>query len=217
MRKFVCTFVTIGALSVLGVGESKAISLDFNAVGTLAFDGAGNFAIVNNSGNPAHPTTAAFQIYTSDGVGDALWDYGSISGVFAIGADIGDELANVTGDGLMTINDGKGYTVSANVNWKTIGTKGTSGGLNILGEVDLTSLKYEGYESDWLSFVKSGKGVATISFQTAGQQDLDYFRNTPRTTTFSGSFTSVPDQGSMMLLIGMSMVGIEMLRRKFAV
>lgn len=217
MRKFVGTFVVIGALTVFGAGESKAISLDFNAVGTLAFDGAGNFSIVNNSGNPVHPRTAAFQIYTSDGVGDALWDYGSISGVFTIGQDIGDELANVMGTGLMTINDGKGYTVSADVNWKTIGTKGTAGGLNILGEVDLTSLTYTGYESDWLKFVECGRGVATISFQTAGQQDLDYFRNNYRTTTFSGSFKSVPDQGSMMLFIGMSMVGIGMLRRKFTI
>jgi hypothetical protein len=143
---------------------------------------------------------------------------GDIDGVFTIGAITsplpGLEQAPVTGAGTMTISDGSNLW-SADLTWVSIFTFGTTGGLNAGGNVNLTNITYAGSNPFLLSISSSNIGVGNLTFNFVPALSLTNLTTDGQVnnTSYSGSIT-VPDGGSILALLGVTMIGIEGLRRK---
>ena len=214
MRKLWLTGL-VGLVFLLGSGIANAINIDFGQIpgGSIQFIGElGQFTF--NS-----PATGNNIEMTSGN--DALGDEGRIEGIFTISSQVkdGDISATVDGIGKLTIDDGNSGILTADVKWDRIyematENAGSFGSIN--GQANLMNIKYTGTESDWSQF-KDKTGTIIVTFQFSEEISLFDLVNREISTSLSGSMrVPVADAGSMMLMLGISMVGVEMLRRKVA-
>lgn len=192
-----------------GLASASAVTLNFSSLPSagIEFTGTGNtftFTTLNPLG---------FDINLQ---GPGL--LGDIDGVFTIGAIsspfAGAEQAPVSGAGTLTIFDGS-VLWSADLTWISIFTFGTAGGLNAGGEVNLTNISYAGSNPFLLSISTANTGVGNLTFNFVPALSLSQLTTDGQVnnTSYSGSIT-VPDGGSILALLGVTLIGIEGLRRK---
>jgi hypothetical protein len=215
----------VAATAILLSSRAEALTLNFSEVGgaLIVFNGDSNsFTFA--------PTAPAAQFSITsvvDGVSaGTVNDTGSMSGVFTLGSitspAAGLEVAPVNGAGVLTINDGAGQSLTANLTFGTISSFGTGGTINLQGAVNLTNIQYVGTDVNYLAFAAANNGIETITFQFTSPTSLTQLTadGTTTSTSFSGSITaaatSVPDGGATAVLLGLSLLGVAAVRRKIA-
>jgi hypothetical protein len=203
------------ALGTLAVAESQAITLGFTSLddanAKLVFDGPNNTFSFGNvlSGEGAG---YSFSISESDGLGDSLGLFGTITGTFNIGAVSNGE-APVSGVGQVVIEGGFLANVSFNNLFKTRATGG------IEGEFNLSNITYAGSNADLLALAAGAPGQANLSFTISGKTLAQIVDSSTKTyTSYDGEFfgeapTSVPDGGATALLLGLGLLGFAGVRR----
>ncbi|MFA4903534.1 MAG: hypothetical protein WC600_12430 [Desulfobaccales bacterium] len=215
-KKILITFLCIMALTVLSAsGAFAELCLNYaNITGAeISFDGADDSIKFPNTG------TYDFQITdVHDGTGSALNLFGNIGGTFTIGAIsspvAGLETAPVTGTGTFSIDDGAGFVLSSALEWVSIFTFGTDGGLNAGGVANVTGITYGGVNADLLAFSAFGSAINALTFQFTPAVSLsELVVDGINHTTYSGSACAVPVPPSLVLL-GSALLGLVGLRRK---
>ena len=167
-----------------------------------------------------------FRITGSDGAGDALGLLGNIGGIFTIeGIAIagGRESAVVSStDGRFSIFDGT-VTLTSDIAWISIFTDGSTGGLNSGGALNLTNVSYAGSNADLLALAAGSDRTAGITFTFAPAMTLTDLTQNGATnrTAFDGAINEVarslhvPEGGSALSLLGLALLCVEGLRRRF--
>jgi hypothetical protein len=221
----ICKASVVGIAAILGFTAPtvRAINIDFAAVSgaKVQFNGTGDtFTFL--------PTIEdQFVITGSDGAGDSVGLRGWMTGNFSIGAITTSGLlqtASVTGSGQLTIYHGLN-TLTATLTWDSISTFGAGGIINVNGDLNLSSIVYTGNRSDLLALAAPGQGSEVISFQFVPGKSLTQLTadGAVSITSFSGSVgadgsapTLLPDGGSSISLLGLSLTGLWFIRRKKA-
>jgi hypothetical protein len=166
---------------------------------SIQFNGtASSFQFNASSGNEWAITTESAG---SDAVGlvgtfgGGPWTYGAISGSLVQSATVNSTPAT------LAINDGAGHLATANISWVDVTTYGGTGYLNVNAVLNLSNLAYSGANPDLLSFFSAPTGDLTLSFQFNPAMSLTQLTagSGPYLTSFSGSLTSVPEPGTMLL------------------
>ena len=170
----------------------------FNGDSTFGFTSGQNFHITSNGG--------------------LMGLRGEIDGVFTIGA--GAETATVTGEGTFSIKDSDGHALEAVLVWNHIFRVGSVGGFNYNALVNLTDFTYSGSNAGLLELLGHNQAVNTLTFQFSQPGDLDVLRNTARSSSFSGSVTSmsqaVPDSSTSVVLVGFGLAALGFAARRRA-
>lgn len=188
-------------LALSAMTAQAAFSLNFASMAgsTIQFNGAASAFQVNNN-------IAGNQWWiTSGGTGAALgkpgwfgggpWSYGpiTVSGV--------DQWATVTTPGgNFTINDGAGFLATGNVTWVKVSTHEKVGGVNANLAVNISGMVYNGLNPDLQTLVAASKGEVILTFQfNPGKTLTDLTTGVgPYTTSYSGSFTPVPEPSTIL-------------------
>ncbi len=225
MKKTLITLVCVLGLLTLTAGGALAqvelLTLAPVVSGQMALSGtgtSGNLSFVAGVGGND------FQILTSTG-GTANGDVGTITGTYSFtsssisleGAGPATQ-APLTGSGTLTINDGAGHNLTANVTSLVkleTNNAGDSLPINDRLVIDLSSIAYSGTQTDLLNLVNYDAGNAVLdltgTFGTEGNslaaitgsgysQDIAY----------SGDIRVTPLPGSALLL-GSGLLGLALL------
>jgi hypothetical protein len=211
---------SIAALALLSSSAAHAqITLDFvaNKGATLQFNGATKSSLPSFQFDS---DTDGYQFNITDeqgGTGVALGLDGSIipslGSVFTYGPittyhvtpTIEVQTAPVTPTGTISISDGGTHDLTGTVNFGTITTVSSGGGLNTTDlDVNLTDLSYSGTNVDLKELVADQPGVLDISFQFGHAEDLTALSEltTSLMTSFSGTIEEVPEPSTWAMLIG---------------
>jgi len=201
-----------------------------------------NFSSVTNAGITFNPVGDTFSFTDGDGgfdfaigggaTGAANGLKGNLGGTFTIDGPIitspGPFLGTIieqssvsSSSGTFSIVDASNQVFFANVSWIDIYTMGnplsTQGGINAGGVLNLSGITYSGTNVDLLNLSLAPNGLGAITFQFQPGQFLSNLTagTTPQATTYSGTVSSVPEGGSAMALLGLALIGIEIVRRKF--
>lgn len=221
--------ILLGLGLALGVAsQAHAITLQFQSIPALntlpeaavVFDGKGLFWFESPQGN----TGSQFQIVASDGAGDAVTDFGHMTGSFAIGEiafDGGVQSASVFGGGTLFILDGVGNTLQGSLVWHTISTSGTEGFLNVDGTLNLTGVNYPIItgtpEQDLNALVPFATERVRFQLPATAALTLTELKNGSHRFAFTGSISSdvqVPDAGSTFLLLSMGVTTLLLAARR---
>jgi hypothetical protein len=215
---FTASAATVGFDYTSAVATGGAIgtgngSIDFAGDGTFSFSEVYNFTI-----SFAHPDLA--------GLVGRIGGLEAPVGGFAIGPifDAGGGLliAGVTGGGKLYIDDNDpGSTaedLTADLDFVSIFTFGTTGGLNAGGSANLSNFSYGGTDADLIKIVNdlyNKNIVASFTFTPA--KSLDVLATSANSTTFSGTFSgeTIPEPGTYALM-GAGLAALALLRRKKA-
>jgi hypothetical protein len=205
--------------------RADALTLNFSDVGgaQVVFDGnTDSFSFVPLAPNAQFGITSVVDGVSAGTVNDT----GSMAGTFTLGSITspapGLEIASVNGAGVLTINDGTGQSLTADLTFGTISSFGTGGLINLQGSVNLTNILYSGTDPNYLAFAAANNGIEVITFQFTSPTSLTALTadGTTTGTSFSGSLTAVstavPDGGATAALLGLSILGIATVRRKIA-
>lgn len=219
MKSYKIALLTALGAAAIAAPQAEAIHLDIANVTSaeVVFSGTTDtFTFADGVGG------YDFEITGTTGVaGDALGLLGNITGTFTIGAiTIAGPLqtAPVTGTGTMTIDAGDGL-LTGSIVWLSASTFGTTGGFNLTGAFNYTSLAYGGINSDLQELAAPGLASATISFQFNPAKSLTALtaNGTTHRTSYSGSIdTPLPDAGATLALLGVGVLGLGALRRRLA-
>ncbi|MDX2180093.1 MAG: PEP-CTERM sorting domain-containing protein [Bryobacteraceae bacterium] len=203
------------ALLAFSVATASATPLLFNfssVVGaSVVFDGATDTFSFPNTG------AYDFEITLSDEP-SLVGLFGTIHGTFTIGAIAGGltQTAPVTGTGIFTIDDGKGFTLTADIDMLSIFSKGTTVGMNDVGGINLYNISYGGLNKGLLELTTLGSAVATLSAQFIPPRSLKTLTagSLVSSTSYSGTVVSnIPEPGAFAL-IGGGLLALGMLRRR---
>jgi hypothetical protein len=144
---------------------------------------------------------------------------GHIGGTFTIGAITVDgdlQSAPVTGAGTLTIEDGLGFLLTADLDLVDIFTNQAVGGTNFGATLNTDNVAYGGSEANLLALL--GGATTVVSFQFVEQVSLTSLAETPRTNSFSGTIGSddavIPEPATMGLVGGI-LLGLGLMRRRF--
>jgi len=198
-------FLPLVAALVVGAALG-APSQAHAAFAQVDFSATKNSSIVFNPKDPGPGLTGSFSfvntkaapsfLITSGGTGTAIGLQGDITGSYNIGAITTSgsvQSAGVTNGGVgahqFIVYDGKN-TFTADVAWIDIFTKGTGGGINSGGTINLTNISYAGTNADLLTLA-SNPDIAAITFQFIPGRTLTSLTTTGGSTSFSGSVTTV--------------------------
>ena len=211
---FLVAGVIMGTVTV-----ASAITLCFSNLedSKIAFNGS------TDTFSFTHATDSHdFKITAEDPTGGGTIGFvGDITGTFNIGTIKTDgslQTAAVTGSGTFSIidNANPGQMFTASIDWKTIYTYKTSGGLNDDGVINLSNLptpiSYDGTNS-YLLALKNNGGTAVGGFSFIPAKSLTQLtqNGANNSTSYSGTLSFVPLPSSL-LLIGSGLVGLGLLR-----
>jgi hypothetical protein len=149
---------------------------------------------------------------------------GNIDGTFNVGAITTAgilEIAPVTGTGTFSITDPVGKVLSATVAWNDVFVvAGSQGGLNTGNTANLTGWTYGGTYLPLLQIKNGADQSANISFQFNPSKTLAQLmaNGADNKTTYSGSFSAVPEPSTFVLMAGgaLGLLAVGRLRRKTA-
>jgi len=235
-RRILIVLVVLGLIFGAGANALALTNpvIDISSVenASLHFVGGASpyFEFTNAASGP--DVGNSFKITGTKGLsGDSVGLDGTISGQFAIVTSISTfgplEFASVNGTGVLDINDGLGFNLTANVQWYDIYslTGGTSvtGGINYGGFLNLTNVTYGGGNSDLKTFQQDLDQMAIISFSFAADtptRDLLYLVSAGHNTndSYSGQLSAVYDSPFVpvppaALLLGSGLLGLAGWRR----
>lgn len=210
-------FLAASAVVILGV-PMMAQAVAFN----LASQPGPTPAVIRFNGDPTRTitfpaATDSFDFVIQSGALALNGLFGNIDGTFTVGAvtnqGFGIETAPVTGTGTFSIFDGFA-TLSADVSWSDIFSLGTTLGLNVSGNLNLTNIVYTGTNVELNAMKQDGQGVLTVSAQFVPGMSLSQLMtsNAVSSTSYSGTYNSVPEPASMAL-IGMGVMALAARRR----
>ncbi|MGH7996192.1 MAG: hypothetical protein ACREFX_07565 [Opitutaceae bacterium] len=185
------------------------ISYSSTAGSDITFTGGGNFNFTPVSGSN-------FQL------NDGSDDLGLITGAYKIGTISGNSApVTDTTAGMISITDGSGVTLTADVSWVSITQNGASSALNEDGLANLTNISYSGSQADLIALAAGGNGSDVLNFTFNPSESLSKMAAGGLSTSFSGSLSSVPDSGATAMLIGLGVaalgIGLMTQRRKGSV
>ena len=222
MKRLLLVVVAIGLATLGQVAAAGQIQFDF--VSEPA-NGASLAAFIEFKGAPAgtigFPNAGSgfdFVITRSDTAGMAGIN-GNIDGTFSVGPIVKTgilELAPVTGSGTFSLTDPNGKVLSSGLVWNDIFVvAGSQGGLNTGNVPNLTGWSYAGSYAPFLTILNGADQSANISFQFNPSKTLAQLmaNGADTRTTYSGSFSSVPEPSSLALLASAA-VGVLLVARR---
>lgn len=213
-------FLTIAVLLTLAVTfqSRAAITLNFQGLdGTVI-----SFATNSTFG---FTSTNGYQFSISSvlgGVGDSvgLDGYVNPGGPFTIGSITiagGLQSAPVTGTSTLHITDNQTNDLTGTITWISIATISVAGVLDLNGQVNLTGITYPvGTNSDLSALAAAGSGEDVVTFQFVPAKTLTQLATTGGQTSYSGSITSVPEPGTLVLVAMGTGLGVFLRGRRQA-
>jgi hypothetical protein len=194
-----------GLFAVRGV---EAISVNFSSVVSATVDFVGTddtFTMVDATFLPV--AGRDFQVTSISGgaLPLVLGLLGNITGTFTIGpittVSATVQTADVSGPGTFSINDGVAASLTADLDWINIKTDNTSGSVNTTGTVNLSNLAYAGANAELIALAGLPAGVVVANFTFSPARNLTALTTDGATnsTSYSGTFTPVPEPTTMFL------------------
>jgi hypothetical protein len=209
---FLPVLIMVSAL-VVQTANADLISCDFASEtgASIQFTGTGDeIEFIHTNPNP-------YDFVITDATSPNLAGLqGNIGGTFIVGpitVNGAMETAGVTtSGGTFSVDDGNGYTLTANLDWTDILVYNKLfGALNVDGVVDLTNVSYSGSNS-YLAAIKNGSEqtvVLTFQFSPLTKKSLTQLMTDGQvnSTSYSGSLSSVPEP-SILVLLGSGVFGL---------
>jgi hypothetical protein len=201
------------------------ISVQFDGTDITGYTGTITFPPNTDPANSAYE----FQVTSSN---SGLLGYkGFIGGTFKVGT-IGSEgsaqIASLTSDdGYFRLTDGVNQNnwVQADLLWKDVYVRGVGGVLNVDGQINLGNWTTGGTPDQALLDITNQKDwTAVLTFQFLPAKSLTQLMDAsvlpnPKLTNYSGSFHSVPEPSTWIILAGagvLPVAGLAIRRRRRA-
>ena len=206
--------VACGMLSQQALAVPLLINFGNFGAGQVTFPGGGNFDFT--PGGPAGLGNFSLSITFSSVSPASVGDVGTLTGPWNFGT------IGVTVGTLSILDNAAAFNLTADVVWKTVVVNGvgTSGQLNVNDVVNLNNINYPliGADPTLIALRDLGSADITLSwtFPTVGHTLPVLTAGGPgEHTSFSGSiFSSTPDGGLTVALLGFAFLSVEGLRRK---
>lgn len=222
--------IAIAAGLALSATSSQAgLSLSFSNQGLntgIQFNGASSSFQLNPA--PGSLGAPQFEVTSETGgsssVGLVGWINGSPWTIGAVTTAGQIQSATVTGLGNLFINDGAGNNLTGTLNWMTIETVQSLGGINAGLAVNITGLAYAGANADLLALANASKGSMNLTFQfNPGQTLAQLVTGSAQIGSYSGALaaaTAVPEPATVvagaLLLLPFGVSTLRILRKRHA-
>ena len=223
-QKMVVAAVAAGLVfSAFTSQASLSLSLSNQGLNTgIQFNGASSSFQLNPApgslGSPQFAVTS--ETGGSSAIGLKGWINGSPWTIGPISVSGTTQTATVTGLGSLFLNDGAGNNLTGNLNWITIETVQSLGGINAALSVNVTGLAYTGINADLLALANGGNGSLNLSIQiNPGQTLTQLTTGSAQIGSYSGSLAGamVPEPSTMiagaLLLLPLGASSLRILRK----